>query len=155
MSKPIINVTPLIDVLLVLLIIFMVVTPLKPSAFKTRVPAEQKELPKDIVTNPKTLAVIIGRDSALTLNKETGLGTSGDSEPLIARLKSVFAERIANGDVSDSYADDPGHPFPDRIERTVFIKAPKDLDYGSVARVVDAVKLSGAYPISLQIDQLE
>ncbi len=155
MLKPTINVTPLIDVLLVLLIIFMVVTPLKPSAFKTRVPAEQRELPKGLVENPKTLAVIVGKDSTLALNTETGLGTASNSDALTTRLKSVFAERIANGDVSESFADDPQRPFSDRIERTVFIKAPKDLDYGSVARVVDAVKLSGAYPISLQIDRLD
>jgi biopolymer transport protein ExbD len=155
MLKPTINVTPLIDVLLVLLIIFMVVTPLKPSAFKTRVPAEEQELLKPIETNPKTLAVIVGKDSTLALNTETGLGTASDSDALTKRLKAVFAERIANGDVSDSFADDPNRPFSDRIERTVFIKAPKDLDYGSVARVVDAVKLSGAYPISLQIDRLD
>lgn len=155
MLKPTINVTPLIDVLLVLLIIFMVVTPLKPSTFKTRVPAEQRELPKGIVENPKTLAVIVGKDSSLVLNSETGLGTARDSDALVARLKAVFAERIANGDVSDSFADDPNRPFSDRIERTVFIKAPKDIDYGSVARVVDAVKLAGAYPISLQIDRLD
>jgi len=49
----------------------------------------------------------------------------------------------------------PDRPFNDRIERTVFIKAPRSLDYGSVARVVDAVKVAGAYPISLQIDNLE
>ena len=42
MNNPHINVTPLIDVLLVLLIIFMVVAPLKPSSFKTRIPSEQK-----------------------------------------------------------------------------------------------------------------
>lgn len=40
MTRPNINVTPLIDVMLVLLIIFMVVSPLKPSSFKARVPAE-------------------------------------------------------------------------------------------------------------------
>jgi len=39
-AKPYINVTPLIDVLLVMLIIFMVVTPLKPARFMTKVPAE-------------------------------------------------------------------------------------------------------------------
>ncbi len=155
MLKPTINVTPLIDVLLVLLIIFMVVTPLKPSAFKTRVPAEERELPKNIDTNPKTLAVIVGKDSTLALNTETRLGTASDSGALTKRLMAVFADRIATGDVSDSFADDPNRPFSDRIERTVFIKAPKDLDYGSVARVVDAVKLSGAYPISLQIDRLD
>lgn len=155
MSKPHINVTPLIDVLLVLLIIFMVVTPLKPSAFKTRVPAEQPELRKEIRENPKTLVVAIGKDSSLALNNETGLGTANDAALLIARLNAVFATRIANGDVSDAFADEPQRPFSDRIERTVFIKAPKDLDYGTVARVVDAVKLSGAYPISLQIDHLD
>lgn len=155
MSKPIINVTPLIDVLLVLLIIFMVVTPLKPSAFKTRVPSEQRVRPEDVRIHPDTLIVTVGRDSSLALNSETGLGTSDDTEPLIARIKSVFAERIATGSVSTSLVHDPQRPFSDRIERTAFIKAPKDLDYGSVARVVDAVKLSGAYPISLQIDRLD
>lgn len=155
MPKPHINVTPLIDVLLVLLIIFMVATPLKPSAFKTRVPEKPRELPKDLRTNPKTLVVAVGNDSSLALNRETGLGTANDPGLLVARLNAVFAERIANGDVSDAFADESQRPFSDRIERTVFIKAPKDLDYGSVAHVVDAVKLSGAYPISLQIDRLD
>lgn len=154
MSKPHINVTPLIDVLLVLLIIFMVVAPLKPSAFKARVPAEPKDL-KIVKDHPKSLVVIVGADSSLTLNNEVDLGTTNDTAPLSARLKRVFDQRIAVGDVSESFADDPGRPTKDRIERTVFIKAPKRLDYGSVARVVDAVKLAGAYPISLQIDRLD
>ena len=154
MNKPQINVTPLIDVLLVLLIIFMVITPLKPSAFKARVPAESKK--NDIgAVNPKTLVITVGTDSTLALNKENGMGTAADATPLIARLKKVFTERIANGDISDSFADDPGRPTNDRIERTVFIKAPEHLDYGSVTRVIDAAKLAGAYPISLQIDHLE
>ena len=154
MNKPEINVTPLIDVLLVLLIIFMVVSPLKPSSFKTRVPAESNEIVLGI-TNPKTLAVVVGADYSLKLNAESGLGTTGDTAKLIERLKDVFAQRIANGDVSESFADEPDRPTADRIERTVFIKAPKALDYGSVTRVIDAAKLAGAYPISLQIDYLE
>lgn len=154
MSKPEINVTPLIDVLLVLLIIFMVVAPLKPSSFKARVPDEPIENPA-VGPHPDTLAVIIDRNAALTLNREKDLGTSTDTRPLVARLQSIFAERAANAGVSESFAEDPQRPFSDRIERTVFIKAPRDLDYGSVARVVDAVKLAGAYPISLQIDRLD
>ena len=153
MNKPNINVTPLIDVLLVLLIIFMVVTPLKPSSFKARIPAESKNVVL-AATNPDTLAVIVNADSTLRLNNEAGLGSTADSDKLVERLKGVFAERITNGNVSASFADDPNRPFPDRIERTVFIKAPRSADYGSVARVVDAVKLAGAYPISLQIDDL-
>ena len=155
MSTPQINVTPLIDVLLVLLIIFMVITPLKPSAFKARVPAQERELPPETRENPKTLAVSVGKDHSLALNYESGLGTVDENAALVARLKQVFDERIANGDVSESFADAPGRPFADHIERTVFIKAPRTLDYGSVARVVDAVKLAGAYPISLQIDHLD
>jgi biopolymer transport protein ExbD len=151
MTKPHINVTPLIDVLLVLLIIFMVVSPLKPESFKARVPRDRSDAPID----PQTLVVIIGKDSSLTLNTETDLGTAADTEPLIARLRSIFNQRIANKAASQQPTTDPERPFSDSIERTVFIKAPRRLDYGSVARVVDAVKLAGAYPIGLQIDDLE
>ncbi|MEP7038916.1 MAG: biopolymer transporter ExbD, partial [Acidobacteriota bacterium] len=42
-TKPNINVTPLIDVLLVLLIIFMVISPIKPTDFKTKIPQESKQ----------------------------------------------------------------------------------------------------------------
>jgi biopolymer transport protein ExbD len=154
MNKPHINITPLIDVLLVLLIIFMVIAPLKPSSFKTRVPSEQKNI-DPIVPNPKTLIVSVGVDSSLRLDRETGMGTVDDPSKLITRLQDIFERRIANGDVSEAFDDDPNRPFSDRIERTVFIKAPRRLNYGSVARVVDAVKVAGAYPISLQIDNLE
>ena len=153
MNQPSINVTPLIDVLLVLLIIFMVVAPLKPSSFKARVPAEDKDI-GPVKDHPKTLIVIVNSDSTLKLNDETGLGAVDDPAKLIERLRTVFNLRIANGDVSDSFADDPNRPMNDRIERTVFIKAPRSTNYGSVARVVDAVKVAGAYPISLQIDGL-
>ena len=154
MNRPNINVTPLIDVLLVLLIIFMVVSPLKPSSLKTCVPAEPTiDNPGEV--NPKTLAVIINSDATIKLNAETGLGTVDDTTKLSDRLKQVFAERASNGTVSDSFADDPDRPINDHIERTVFIKAPRSIGYGSVARVVDAVKLAGAYPISLQIDSLD
>ncbi len=153
MNKPHINITPLIDVLLVLLIIFMVVAPLKPSSFRTRIPSESK-ITSPVKENPKTLIVFIGENSLLGLNKETALGTVEDPADLIKRLTDVFDQRIANGDVSETFADDPNRPMKDRIERTVFIKAPRSLDYGRVAQVVDAVKLTGAYPISLQIDDL-
>ena len=156
MLRPIINVTPLIDVLLVLLIIFMAITPLKPSSFHTKIPAESHNPPSpSIRENPNTLAVMISPDGALTLNAEAGLGTTDDATKLVERLKAVFAERVVSGDVSETFADAPDRPFSDKAERTVFIKAPKTLDYGSVARVVDAVKLAGAYPISLQIDRLD
>jgi len=155
MSKPQINVTPLIDVLLVLLIIFMVITPLKPSSFKTRVPAEPREFLANVTPHPDTLVVAVGADSSLALNRETGLGTTQKTGEIVERLRSIFDQRISNGQVSQSFADEPGRPYTDRIERTVFIKAPRSAAYGEIARVVDAVKLAGAHPISLQIDRLD
>lgn len=154
MNQPQINVTPLIDVLLVLLIIFMVVTPLKPSSFKARVPAETQTTHPE-PPNPDTLAVTVEPDLTLKLNSEIKLGDVADPSILIARLKQIFRDRTANGNVSQSFADAPDRPINDRIERTVFIKAPRSIDYGSVAKVVDAVKRSGAFPISLQIDKLD
>jgi biopolymer transport protein ExbD len=151
MTKPNINVTPLIDVLLVLLIIFMVITPLKPSAFKASIPHEAKQ---DGQPNPYTLVVAVGSDSSLRINSENG-GTVEEPGMLIARLKGVFAERLQNGAYSESAANDPNLSEDEKIEKTVFVKAPRSLDYGRVAKVIDAVKQSGARPISLQIDDLE
>ena len=54
MTRPTINVTPLIDVLLVLLIIFMVVTPMRPSSFKAAIPAERRDTPT-VLPHPDTL----------------------------------------------------------------------------------------------------
>jgi biopolymer transport protein ExbD len=151
MNSPQINVTPLIDVLLVLLIIFMVVSPLKPRAFPTRVPSDQQS---DGKVHPQTLAVIVNPDLSVDLNSEMRVASVADTSGLITRLKEIFAQRVEAGDISSSFAHLPGRPANDRIERMVFIKAPRSTDYGSVVRVVDAVKSSGAFPISLQIDRL-
>ena len=139
MSKPEINVTPLIDVLLVLLIIFMVVTPVKPDKFEARIPSELKNENNLIVPNPHTLVVTVSADSSLGLNKDQIDATAATPKALIDRLKGVFDARAQNLE----------------NERTVFIKAPKGIDYGTVAKVVDAVKMSGGAPISLQIDRLD
>lgn len=146
MNRPEINVTPLIDVLLVLLIIFMVVTPIKPSAFKARIPAEPAKDPAGI-PHPDTLVVAIDRDSTLRLNAETGLGNVDDASRTAEKLKYIFAQRIANYGLSSS-ADGS-------VPRAVFIKARRDTSYGSIAKVIDAVKIAGADPIALQIDDLD
>lgn len=117
MNKPIINVTPLIDVLLVLLIIFMVVAPLKPGAFKVRAPSEPKHI-GPIITHPDTLVVNIGSDASLKLNSEPDLGTTDDPSKMIDRVKEVFGQRMINGNVSASFADDPkGDAGPHRTHR--------------------------------------
>jgi len=151
MTKPNINVTPLIDVLLVLLIIFMVITPLKPSAFQAKIPQEPKP---GAEPNPHTLVVSVSKDSSLSLNKESGIGTVESPERVVSILKETFAQRVTNRAFSEALTGENGLSEEERIEKTVFIKAPRGLDYGSVAKVIDAVKQSGARPISLQIDDL-
>jgi biopolymer transport protein ExbD len=151
MNKPNINVTPLIDVLLVLLIIFMVVSPLKPSTFKAAVPREPSSI-DDTQNNIDTLIVFIHPDLTLNLNKEPNSGTVDDPAPIIDRLRDVFSQRRQNGDISQR---DLISPDGDRTEKTVFINAPRNMEYGKVVRVIDSVKQSGAFPISLQIDKLD
>lgn len=149
-NPPYINITPLIDVLLVLLIIFMVVSPMKPSRFKAQIPSdEQRGEP-----NPYALVVTIDKDLQLSLNREKDLGTANDPNKLTAKLSGVFAERIANGVYKLNLQNLTETVEKDRIEKTVFIKAPRSIGYGNVAKVIDSVKGTGAEPIGLQIDDL-
>lgn len=150
MSKPQINVTPLIDVLLVLLIIFMVITPIKPSAFDAKIPQEPTRDPR-VDAPPLALVVVINADSTLRLNNDLLRATVDEPHELIEQLRRVFALRSQNL-VFAEVQTGSGQP---RIEKTVFIKAPRSTPYGSVAKVIDAVKLAGADPVSLQIDDLE
>lgn len=154
MSKPDINVTPLIDVLLVLLIIFMIVAPQKPTDIKAKIPQEPKNI-SDATANPLALVVAVNSDSSLRLNTENNVGTIQNPEKLIEKLAQNFAIRTENHVYSEASAQKSDIPESERIEKTVFIKAPRNLDYGSVAKVIDAVKTSGANPVSLQIDDLE
>src|ERR671926_1024729 len=93
-AQPYINVTPLIDVLLVLLIIFMVVTPLKPSRFKADIPTQRdpnEDLSK-LKPNPLTLVVSIASDLSIKLNQDS-LGSVNDPTPLSNKLVAVFKQR--------------------------------------------------------------
>lgn len=136
-TNPNINVTPLIDILLVLLIIFMAISPVKTSNFQTKIPAENKN--NDISPNPDSLVVIINSDLSLDLNKETNLGSINQPNPLITRLKSIFEQRNEN----------------QNEVKTVFLKAPKRFPYGEVVKVIDAIKSTDAMPIALTIDNLD
>jgi len=146
-ATPNINVTPLIDVLLVLLIIFMVITPSKPSRFEAKVPAEPKPDDQTVVKpNPLTLVVAINKaDKKITLNNNESLGDVTNTADLINRLTTIFKEREANGSFREG---------TNEIEKTLFIKSPRSIRYGDVVKVIDAVKQAGAQPIGLQIDDL-
>lgn len=150
--QPTINVTPLIDVLLVLLIIFMVISPAKPTDFKTKIP--QKPASDNAEPNPDTLLVALNSDSSLRLNNEDKFGTIEQPEKLVEKLSLIFRERARNRVYSQNAEFRTDLTEEEKIEKTVFIKAPRSMDYGKVVKVIDAVKTAGANPISLQIDDL-
>ena len=150
---PNINVTPLIDVLLVLLIIFMVASPLRPHRFLTKVPSIPHNNP-DIIANINTLVVTIEADRTLKLNSLSEMGTIDDPSPLTAKLRSVFEERTKQRAYRSDMLARVDLPESERIEKTVFIKAPRSIRYGEVIRVMDGLKATGADPIGLQLDGL-
>ena len=143
---PHINITPLIDVLLVLLIIFMVVSPLKPARFIAKIPAEPKIDDGVRPNDDSIITVKIEKNLHVKLNMEE-FGTANDTGNLSAKLTQVFQEREENGVFKTGTTTN-------EIEKTVFIRAPRALAYGDVVKVVDAVKGAGATPIGLQIDDL-
>lgn len=150
---PNINVTPLIDVLLVLLIIFMVAAPLKPHRFLAKLPAPP--INRDLPAHIDTLVVTIEPDRTLKLNQSTDMGTVSDPSPLVLKLKEVFEARARNRAYRYDLALRTDLSDELRIEKTVFIKAPRHLPYGDVTRVLDSLKATGADPIGLQLDDLK
>lgn len=153
-SKPNINVTPLIDILLVLLIIFMAISPLKPTKFEAKVPSEPKPV-APVDAHPDTLIVTINPDSSLALNQEKDMGTIAEPQKLGNRLSEVFQKRLENQVYAEGVELKNDLPEIEKIQKTVFIKAPRKIPYGEVVKVVDTIKLAGAKPIGLQIDDLQ
>ncbi|MGB7068450.1 MAG: biopolymer transporter ExbD [Pyrinomonadaceae bacterium] len=145
-AVPQINVTPLIDVLLVLLIIFMVISPMKPARFEAKVPAEPKDQTNvDVKPNPLTLVVAINKDTkGVTLNNAPA-GDVSDASALTTQLSEIFKQRENNGVFREG---------TNEVEKTIFIKSPTSVRYGDVVKVIDAAKIAGAQPIGLQIDDL-
>ena len=154
MTAPTINVTPLIDVLLVLLIIFMVAAPLKPHRFMAKVPSPP-ENNAHIDPGPLTLVVTIEPDRTLKLNSVSDMGTVDNLTPLTTKLTSVFEERLRNRAYRSDLIARLDLPEFKRVEKTIFIKAPRSIPYGEVARVLDGLKGTGAEPIGLQLDDLK
>ena len=168
-AEPYINVTPLIDVLLVLLIIFMVVTPLKPSRFKADIPTQRdpnEDLSK-LKPNPLTLVVSISPDLKIKLNNQdspgpenpcngliTSYGSVNDTGSLARCLDHTFKKRTTARAFKPGMENAANVKDEDRIEKTVFVKAPRSLPYGEVVKVIDAIKGAGANPVGLQVDDL-
>jgi biopolymer transport protein ExbD len=127
-AAPFINVTPLIDVLLVLLIIFMTISPTRPSKFDARIPDKQEP----DIDNDLALVVTINHGGGYALNMQPA--------KTLDELQSQLRRAL------------DGRPV-DR--KAVFLKAPRALSYGNVAKVIDIMKLAGCAPIGLQIENLD
>ena len=157
-AAPNINVTPLIDILLVLLIIFMVITPLKPARFKTLVPEKSENLNAAAKQSPLTLIVNIKKDLSAELVKGGNHvvdASVNDPGPLASALATEFKTRKDQQNWKEGYQTRTDLSPDQRIEKTVFIKAPENFKYGDVVKVIDAVKGAGADPVGLQTEALE
>lgn len=122
-----INVTPYIDILLVLLIIFMVITPFTPHGIDVRVPEKlPPEISQEIADRFQGIVVSLNTDGSMFINKDP---VNFDS--LSQRLTQIYSARA---------------------DKSIFIKGAKGLIYGDIVRTIDIAKGAGVEQIGLMTE---
>ena len=128
-----INVTPFVDVMLVLLIIFMVAAPLLTAGVPIELPsAKGKQLES---SNKEPLVVSVTKNGEVFLGQEEK--TPMKIEDMPAKLKAIAVGRGSNG-----------------TDEAIYVRGDKSVEYGYVARVMAQLKEAGFKKISL-VTQLE
>ena len=122
-----INVTPMVDVMLVLLIIFMVITPML-----------QKGVSVDLakVNNPETMPDADKEDALIVAVMRDGKVFFGTDQIQVDQLTGKVKDRLAN-----------------RVDKRVYLRADARAKYGSVVEVVDNVRAAGVDQLGLLTDQ--
>jgi biopolymer transport protein ExbD len=90
---------------------------------------------------------------SIKLNADS-FGSVNDTTALSQRLLQVFQQRKEQRAYKVGMETRSDVKEEDRIEKTVFVKAPRATKYGDVVKVIDAIKGAGANPVGLQVDDL-
>ena len=125
-----INVTPMVDVMLVLLIIFMIVTPLLQQGVTVNIPKEMNTPEQDAeITKDTSVVIAIPDNNNFYIGKDPY-----PIEELGERVKTLMKDKTA-------------------AERIVYIKAGIDVDYGTVVKAIDAIRKQEIDRIGLVADK--